>query len=90
MTGTAKTEEEELRKVYALDVVPDVPTNKPMICGDHPDVIYKTQEAKFRGITQELMRLWARQQPGSWAPETSRYRNASPIGSASIALSFCR
>ena len=62
MTGTAKTEEEELRKVYALDVVV-VPTNKPMVRKDHPDVIYKTQEAKLRGFTQELLRLYAKQQP---------------------------
>jgi preprotein translocase subunit SecA len=62
MTGTAKTEEEELRKVYALDVV-TVPTNKPMVRGDHPDIVFKTQEAKLRGITQELLRLYAKQQP---------------------------
>jgi preprotein translocase subunit SecA len=62
MTGTAKTEEEELRKVYALDVV-TVPTNKPMIRVDHPDVVYKTTEAKLRGITQELLGLYAKQQP---------------------------
>jgi preprotein translocase subunit SecA len=62
MTGTAKTEEEELRKVYALDVV-QVPTNKPMVRADYPDIIYKTQEAKLRGITLEIIRLYAKQQP---------------------------
>ena len=62
MTGTAKTEEEELRKVFALDVV-SVPTNKTMIRIDKPDVIYKTQEAKLRGITLEILRLYAKQQP---------------------------
>ena len=62
MTGTAKTEEEEFRKVYALDVV-EVPTNKPMIRRDHSDVIYKTEEAKFRGITEEILRCYAQQQP---------------------------
>lgn len=62
MTGTAKTEEEELRKVFALDVVV-VPTNKPMVRKDNPDVIYKTQEAKYRGISLELLRLYAKQQP---------------------------
>ena len=62
MTGTAKTEENEFRKVYGLDVV-EVPTNKPMIRRDYPDVIYKTEEAKFRGITEEILRYYARQQP---------------------------
>jgi preprotein translocase subunit SecA len=62
MTGTAKTEEEELRKVYALDVV-QVPTNKPMVRTDQPDVIYKTQEAKLRGIALEILKLHTRQQP---------------------------
>ena len=62
MTGTAKTEEEELRKVYALDVV-QVPTNKPMVRTDLPDVIYKTQEAKLRGIALEILKLYVRQQP---------------------------
>ncbi len=62
MTGTAKTEEDEFRKIYGLDVVL-VPTNKPMIRTDFPDQIYKTEEAKFRGITFELLRLYAKQQP---------------------------
>ena len=62
MTGTAKTEEDEFRKIYALDVV-QVPTNKPMIRQDHPDIIYKSQEAKLRGIAREVLTLFARQQP---------------------------
>ncbi|MCL6628081.1 MAG: SEC-C domain-containing protein [Armatimonadetes bacterium] len=62
MTGTAKTEEEEFRKIYGLDVVV-IHTNRPMIRVDHPDVIYKTEEAKIRGITLEILRLHARQQP---------------------------
>jgi preprotein translocase subunit SecA len=62
MTGTAKTEEEELRQVYALDVV-QVPTNKPMVRTDLADVIYKTQEAKLRGISLEILRLYVKQQP---------------------------
>lgn len=62
MTGTAKTEEEEFRKIYGLDVVV-IPTHKPMIRVDYPDVIYKTEEAKFRGITAEILRLYCRQQP---------------------------
>jgi preprotein translocase subunit SecA len=62
MTGTAKTEEDEFRKIYALDVV-QVPTNKPMIRKDLPDVIYKSEEAKLRGITTEILQLYCRQQP---------------------------
>ncbi len=62
MTGTAKTEEEELRKIYALDVVV-IPTNRPMIRKDYPDVVYKTEESKFRGIILEVLQCHARQQP---------------------------
>ncbi len=62
MTGTAKTEEDEFRKIYALDVV-QVPTNKPMIRQDHPDIIFKSQEAKLRGIAREILTLYAHQQP---------------------------
>jgi preprotein translocase subunit SecA len=62
MTGTAKTEEEEFRKIYGLDVVV-VPTNEPMIRTDYPDVIFKTEEAKFRGLTSEILRLSVRGQP---------------------------
>jgi len=62
MTGTAKTEEDEFRKIYALDVV-QVPTNKPMIRKDMADMIYKTLEAKLRGITTEVLVVHCRQQP---------------------------
>ncbi|MCS6776567.1 MAG: preprotein translocase subunit SecA [Chloroherpetonaceae bacterium] len=62
MTGTAKTEEEEFRKIYALDVV-QVPTNKPVIRIDHPDIIYKTEEHKLRGIAGEILRIYCKQQP---------------------------
>ena len=53
MTGTAATEEEEFRKIYGLDVVV-IPTNKPMIRVDHPDVIYKTEKAKFEAVVREI------------------------------------
>ncbi len=62
MTGTAKTEEEEFRKIYGLDVVV-IPTNKPMIREDHPDVIYKTEESKIRGLTLEILKLHCKLQP---------------------------
>ncbi|MFQ6098446.1 MAG: hypothetical protein ACE5O2_12040, partial [Armatimonadota bacterium] len=62
MTGTAKTEEPEFTSIYGMRVVV-IPTNKPMIRIDHPDVVYKTEEAKFRGIAAEILQLYARQQP---------------------------
>ena len=62
MTGTAKTEEDEFRKIYGLDVV-GIPTNKAMIRKDNEDVVYKTMDAKFRGISRELLRLYTKQQP---------------------------
>ncbi len=62
MTGTAKTEEDEFRKIYGLDVV-SVPTHRPTQRVDQPDVIYKTLDAKFRGIGWELLRLYSKQQP---------------------------
>ncbi|RYG64495.1 preprotein translocase subunit SecA, partial [bacterium] len=62
MTGTAKTEEDEFRKIYGLDVV-TVPTHRPTQRKDQPDIIYKSMEAKFRGISWELLRLWTKQQP---------------------------
>ena len=56
MTGTAKTEEQEFQKIYGLDVVV-VPTNKPMIRTDYPDVIYKTRAAKYRAVVKEIVEL---------------------------------
>lgn len=62
MTGTAKTEEDEFRKIYGLDVV-TVPTNRPSSRVDQGDIIYKTNEAKYRGIAWEILRLHTKQQP---------------------------
>ena len=53
MTGTAKTEETEFNKIYRLDVV-QIPTNKPVIRKDYPDIVYANQKAKFAGIAQEV------------------------------------
>ncbi|HLE76922.1 MAG TPA: preprotein translocase subunit SecA [bacterium] len=53
MTGTAKTEEEELQKIYNLPVVV-VPTDKPMVRDDAADLIYKTEKAKWRAVTEEI------------------------------------
>lgn len=62
MTGTAKTEEDEFRKIYGLDVV-TVPTHRPMSRVDHEDIVYKTAEGKWRGIAAEILRAHTRLQP---------------------------
>jgi len=62
MTGTAKTEEEEFKKIYGLEVV-QVPTNKPMIRVDMPDVVYKTANAKYKAVVEEIVRRHQKRQP---------------------------
>ncbi|WXJ86217.1 Protein translocase subunit SecA [Moorella humiferrea] len=62
MTGTAATEEEEFRKIYNLDVVV-IPTNKPMIRKDYPDVIYRTEKGKFEAVVNEICERHAKGQP---------------------------
>jgi preprotein translocase subunit SecA len=54
MTGTAVTEAEEFDKIYHLQVIP-IPTHKPMIRDDNPDLIYKTEEAKFKAVVDEIV-----------------------------------
>ena len=62
MTGTAKTEEEEFRKIYGLDVVV-VPTHMPMIREDLPDVIYKTKRAKYKAVVADIIKCYQQGQP---------------------------
>lgn len=62
MTGTAATEENEFREIYKLDVVV-IPTNKPMIRVDHPDVVYKTEKGKFEAVIDEIVRCHEKGQP---------------------------
>lgn len=62
MTGTAKTEEEEFFKIYKLQVVP-IPTNKPMVRQDLPDMVYKTEQAKFKAIAKEVKERHKKGQP---------------------------
>ncbi|MFQ6000850.1 MAG: preprotein translocase subunit SecA [Anaerolineae bacterium] len=62
MTGTAATEAEELDKIYGLDVMV-IPTHKPMIRLDQPDLVYKTERAKFRAVVKEIEELHERGQP---------------------------
>ena len=62
MTGTALTEAEEFSSIYKLDTIV-VPTNKPVIRVDHNDVVYRTQEGKFRAIVEEIKEHHEKGQP---------------------------
>ncbi len=62
MTGTALTEAEEFASIYELDVV-EIPTNKPIARQDLPDVVYKTEAAKFRAIVEQVKQCNAKGQP---------------------------
>ncbi len=62
MTGTAMTEESEFREIYKLDVV-EIPTNNPVIRNDHPDVVYKTEEAKFKAVIEQIAECNEKGQP---------------------------
>ena len=62
MTGTALTEENEFREIYALDVV-EVPTNKPMIRTDHSDRVYATVDAKYKAICEQIRLCHDKGQP---------------------------
>ncbi|NLI89608.1 MAG: preprotein translocase subunit SecA [Epulopiscium sp.] len=62
MTGTALTEEGEFRDIYGMDVIV-IPTNKPMIRKDHADVVYKTQEAKFNAVVNDIEESHKKGQP---------------------------
>ena len=62
MTGTAETEAVEFAKIYKLDVMV-VPTNLDMIRDDHSDVIYKTEEEKFRAVIRDIVDCHERNQP---------------------------
>jgi preprotein translocase subunit SecA len=78
MTGTAMTSAEEFQKVYELEPI-EIPTNKQMIRKDYPDVVYKTEEAKFRAIVAKIRELHMTGQPvlvGTVAIEKSEYLSA--------------
>lgn len=62
MTGTAMTEENEFREIYALDVV-EIPTNMPMIRADHDDVVYKNINGKYNAIIEQIEICHAKGQP---------------------------
>ena len=62
MTGTAKTEEEEFKSIYKMDVV-QIPTNKPILRQDLPDVVYKNEKGKFNAVAQDIIERHAKNQP---------------------------
>ena len=62
MTGTAMTEEAEFQEIYKLDVI-EIPTNKPVVRIDRPDVIYKTENAKFNAVIDQIAECHEKGQP---------------------------
>ncbi|HCU51795.1 MAG TPA: preprotein translocase subunit SecA, partial [Micromonosporaceae bacterium] len=75
MTGTAETEAAEFHATYKLGVVP-IPTNMPMIRADQPDLIYKTEEAKFEAVAEDIGERHEKGQPvlvGTTSVERSEY-----------------
>ncbi|MFJ4652221.1 preprotein translocase subunit SecA [Nocardia sp. NPDC088792] len=75
MTGTAETEAAELHQTYGLGVVP-IPTNKPMIRADQSDLIYKTEEAKYSAVADDIVERHEKGQPvlvGTTSVERSEY-----------------
>ena len=62
MTGTAMTEEDEFEEIYKLDVI-EIPTNKPVQRVDHPDTIYKNENAKFRAVIEDIKESHKKGQP---------------------------
>src|SRR6187431_3349360 len=75
MTGTAQTEAAELHEIYKLGVV-SIPTNKPMIRADQSDLIYKTEEAKYIAVVDDVSERYDKGQPvliGTTSVERSEY-----------------
>ncbi|MGW7416091.1 preprotein translocase subunit SecA [Streptomyces sp. NPDC054863] len=75
MTGTAMTEAAEFHQIYKLQVVP-VPTNRPMIRRDDPDLIYRTEDAKYAAVVEDIAEKHAEGQPvlvGTVSVEKSEY-----------------
>ncbi len=62
MTGTAMTEEDEFREIYKLDVI-SIPTNRPVIRIDQPDLIYRTEKAKYKAIIEQIIACHEKGQP---------------------------
>lgn len=77
MTGTAKTEEEEFREIYNMQVI-TIPTNRPIARKDMPDILYPTLDSKFHAVVEEIKKRHANGQPvlvGTVAIESSERLN---------------
>lgn len=75
MTGTAETEAAELHQIYNLGVIP-IPTNRPMVRADQADLIYKTEEAKFHAVVDDVVERYEAGQPvliGTTSVDRSEY-----------------
>ncbi|KRN94431.1 preprotein translocase subunit SecA [Pediococcus stilesii] len=75
MTGTARTEAEEFREIYNMEVT-SIPTNRPVARDDRADLLYPTLESKFKAVVKEIKKLHTKGQPilvGTVAVETSEY-----------------
>ncbi|KRL02898.1 preprotein translocase subunit SecA [Liquorilactobacillus capillatus] len=73
MTGTAKTEQEEFREIYNMEVI-SIPTNKPVLREDRPDLLYPTLKSKFKAVVEDIKQRHEKGQPilvGTVAVETS-------------------
>ena len=78
MTGTAETEAEEFKEIYGLDVLV-IPTNKPIIRKDYPDLVYKTKKEKYEAAIKEIEELHKQGRPvlvGTASIETSEHLSA--------------
>ncbi len=78
MTGTAKTEDEEFREIYNMEVI-SIPTNKPVIRDDRPDILYPNLKSKFRAVVEDIKERHEKGQPilvGTVAVETSELLSA--------------
>lgn len=78
MTGTAKTEDEEFREIYNMEVI-SIPTNKPVIRDDRPDILYPNLKSKFKAVVEDIKERHAKGQPilvGTVAVETSELLSA--------------
>src|ERR1700733_1905935 len=78
MTGTAMTEASEFSQIYKLGVVP-IPTNMEMIRADQPDLVYKSEEAKFRAGVDDIAERYEKGQPvlvGTVSVEKSEHLSA--------------
>ena len=84
MTGTATTEASEFHQIYKLGVVP-IPTNKPMIRADEPDLVYKTEDAKFKAVVDDIVDLQRGRPAGA-----RRHRERAEVRAALVAAEEAR